>query len=145
LADGLPDGCEPLAGRLMTGTLRFSLGAAPSLRGPFDDPLPLALVLRQADGRIAWPGCEATEVRGDDAHLAWRCFVPAPTADAPPPARPTLMPQGWSIAGDAATHRVCWARESITRASWRGPANAWVVRATLPCPAGTLEEPALHG
>jgi prepilin-type N-terminal cleavage/methylation domain-containing protein len=138
--DGLPDGCAPLAGRLMTGTLRFSLGASPSWRGPFDEPLPLALVLRGADGRVSWPGCEVAEVRGDDAHLAWRCFVPAPSADAPPPSRPTVLPQGWSMAGDAASHRVCWAREATRRASWRGPVNALVVRAMAACPPGTVDE-----
>jgi hypothetical protein len=133
----LPEGCEPLPGRLLAGVIRFASGATPSAHGPYVDPLPLTLVLPLAPGVTAWPGCETRAVSGADAHLAWRCFVPAPStlADGASP-EPRLQPDGWSLDAPGATHRLCRYVGSFAETGF-GPRHQLVVEAAADCPAGT--------
>ena len=142
--DAQADPCRPLAGRLITGTLRFALGPAPAAAGPFDEPMPVEVVMLDEAGRVQWPGCEASAVRGDDAHLAWRCFVPAPQLaqdGRAAAALPVFRPAGWRLDGDAPTHRLCWYEAAARAAQGRGRAralNALIVREPSACPAGTV-------
>jgi Tfp pilus assembly protein PilV len=103
----LPDGCEPLAARLIAGVVRFALGLAPRAEGPYDDPLPLQVEWQDATGRLVTPACDLQSRRGSDPHLAWRCAVPSPAVVGVENPEPTLRPAGWTLHGPQPTHRLC--------------------------------------
>jgi hypothetical protein len=141
----LPPGCRPIDARVVGGIVRFALGEAPSAEGPFDTPLPLQVGLRDAAGRasaIGSIGCDISVVRSGDPHLAWRCAWPTAAATGPGGHNVRFEPEGWSLDGAGATHRLCRYRDGEVRADAPGWPRWLVVRAAVPCPDGTTAEAA---
>jgi len=93
--------CTTIKGWLLSGTVRFSLGAPPVAERPTDASLPLDIQLKLADPSTpARPLC-ATEQR--EREVAYHCVV----FSMPWSGRSEIVPKGWSLGAAATDRKVC--------------------------------------
>ncbi len=101
--------CSPVRGLLVTGRVRFSLGATPSALAPDDAPLAFDLAFAQAPAGPAAPAC-GTSVHasaGGERWVDYVCLVTLPAGAAGWSGRNSLAPDGWLVGTTAGRYRVC--------------------------------------
>ncbi len=101
--------CTPVdGGLLVTGRVRFSLGAAPSALPPGDTPLPFGMNLAITSATAAAPFC-GTEPRaaGGDRWVDYACVVVPTPGTGGWSGRVELVPAGWTLGGAPGQYRVC--------------------------------------
>ena len=104
-----PTDCSPVRGLLVTGRVRFSLGAAPSATAPNDEPLAFDIAFAQAPAAASAPAC-GTSARSSGNGERWvdyACLVTLPAGAAGWSGRTSLAPAGWQIGETAGRWRVC--------------------------------------
>ncbi|HEX3141743.1 MAG TPA: prepilin-type N-terminal cleavage/methylation domain-containing protein [Rhizobacter sp.] len=118
------ESCTDMAGMLLHGYIRFSLGPSPDAAEPND--VPLALSLTPTD-------CEIEASTGREHHLAYVCFIPTGTTGSQPL---RMVPEGWAFGATASTFKAC--RYS------GAPNNYLVIRGDASCPATSLATDTQH-
>lgn len=100
--------CEALQGTLLSGFIRFSLGASPDASNANDEPLPLQVAL-QLDNPSIQPECDIRRVNPaqGDRFIAYVCRVPLSAEQTGWSGRLTLQPEGWAVGHDAGARKVC--------------------------------------
>ena len=133
------DGCAERRGALVTGHVRFALGAAASASDANDRPLPFSVVTATTAMSVCGSDAPADPDANGERWAVYTCVV-TPAADASAsPGRATLVPAGWTVGGSAGQYRVC--RYGVGGGDTAGAPssrqNFLVVAGPQACPAGT--------
>jgi Tfp pilus assembly protein PilV len=111
--------CTDIVGVLLSGHIRFSLGANPDAVRPSDAPLALTLTPAQ---------CEIEVVTSPEHYLAYVCLVPGGLGAREPL---HINPVGWAFGSTAATFKAC--RYAAA------PQNYLVIRGDASCPVADTQ------
>ena len=125
--------CDARSGSLVSGYVRFALGAVPSALDANDRPLPLGVAVTATAGHAA-PVC-GTDVHdavdGGERWASYVCVAAAASDPAAAPGRTRLVPSGWTLGDGAGQYRVCrYAAGTPSRQ------NFLVVAGPQACPGG---------
>ena len=95
--------CAPFAATLLSGWVRFSLGASPKAAPADETVLPLSISLALSDGTPSTPPTCFTEAR--QGALAYHCVIVSRAGGWT--GSSTVVPRGWTIGTAAQQFKVC--------------------------------------